>query len=134
MSAALGDREVRVIAHSFHKYQTHDRKKYKLMDAFCQEYGLAPRSSEQYKYLIEKKAVTRDAIAKEDKWDSDVEAASNRDRKTAHGVGAAPVPIVKTENAADGSDLSTLEHRKKCRDLLVAQNTHLASIAKSLYM
>ena len=81
MSAALGDRECRVLAHAWHLHKDQDRKKYKLMNEFCVHHGLLDRSPDQYKYVLQKKQVVIDACNAKDKWDEDVENAISKEMR-----------------------------------------------------
>ena len=128
MSASLTSKEARIIAHAFHKYKDQQRKKFRLMNEFCMLHGLCDRSSDQLKYLVEKKGIK----AKDD-WDSDVENKANTERIAAGGC----TQVVKVEKGTSGGggnagDANNMAHRKRCRELLTEQNLYLKSIAGSL--
>ena len=133
MSAALGERECRVLAHAWHLHKDQDRKKYKLMNEFCVHHGLLDRSPDLYKYVMQKKQIVIDACNRKDKWDDDVENAISKELRISK-----PSTAVKTEAAvssqpglsADHS--SHLQHNKRVRELLGDQNKWLCSIGKSL--
>ena len=137
MSASLTSKEARIIAHAFHKYKDQQRKKFRLMNEFCMLHGLCDRSSDQIKYLVEKKGITIEAINKKDDWDSDVENKANTERIAAGGC----TQVVKVEKGSSGGggggggnagDANNMAHRKRCRELLTEQNLYLKSIAGSL--
>lgn len=133
MSAALTQKEARIIAHAYHKFKDQDRKKYKLMNEYCMHHGLCQRSSDQLKYLVESKSVTKEAVAAKDTWDSDVENKVNQERIAAGGsTGSQSVKVEKEASSMVGEDSNVLAHRKRCRELLTEQNLYLKSIAESL--
>ena len=136
MSAALTHKEARVIAHAYHKFKDQERKKYKLMNEYCMYHGLCDRSSDQLKYLVENKAITKEAVNAVDNWDSDVENKANQERIAAGG-GTGPIKVEKVEGGGGNmvsAESNLLAHRKRCRELLTEQNLHLKSIARSLKM
>lgn len=131
MSAALTPKEARIIAHSFHKFKDQERKKYKLMNEYCMLHGLCDRSSDQLKYLVESKSITKEAVAAKDTWDSDVENKVNQERIAAGGS-TGPIKVEKEASTMVAEESNVLAHRKRCRELLTEQNQHLKSIAASL--
>ena len=125
MSAALGDREARVVAHAWRKYKDQERKKYKLMNEFCISFGLVSRTSDQYKYVLEKKASVREALNRDDDWDSDVENLANKER-----IVSAPASQqvgVKVEGASGLAAEAPLQHNKRVREMMAEQNKLLTS-------
>ena len=101
------------------------------MNEFCTAHGLMSRSSDQYKYILEKKASVLEALQRADDWDSDVENKASRERAL-----SAPVPqqgaAVKVEASSQLPADVPLQHNKRVRELMGEQNKWLASIARSL--
>ena len=96
-------------------------------------HGICDRSSDQLKYLVERKGITIEAIKAKDDWDSDVENKANTERIAAGGC----TQVVKVEKGTSGGggnagDANNMAHRKRCRELLTEQNLYLKSIAGSL--
>ena len=127
MSAALTSKEARIIAHAFHKFKDQKRKKYRLMNKYCMFHGLCNRSSDQLKYLVETRAITKEAICAKDTGDSDVENNINNERIAA----ACSTKVVKVEKgkagAANAAEFNNQAHRRRCRELLTEQNLPTSS-------
>ena len=89
-------------------------------------HGICDRSSDQLKYLVERKGITIEAIKAKDDWDSDVENKANTERIAAGGF----TQVVKVEKGGpggggNGGDANNMAHRKRCRELLTEQNLYL---------
>ena len=121
MSAALGERECRVLAHAWHLHKDQDRKKYKLMNEFCVFHGLLDRSPDQYKYVLQKKQVVIDVCSRRDSWDNNVENAITKEMRINQPSPSVKADPLQTQPAIPGEQTSLLQHNKRVRELMGAE-------------